>query len=43
MPQNREKMQIQGQIKMIIGWICIKIKSNNIIKFLIGQFDLIMG
>jgi len=28
---------------MIIGWICIKIKSNDIIKFLIGYFDLIMG
>jgi hypothetical protein len=28
---------------MIIGQICIKIKSNNIIKFLVGQFDLIMG
>jgi len=28
---------------MIIGRICIKIKSNNIIKSLIGQFDLIMG
>jgi hypothetical protein len=28
---------------MIIGWICIKIKFKNIIKFLIGQFDLIMG
>jgi len=28
---------------MIIGRICIKIKSNDIIKFLIGQFDLIMG
>jgi len=28
---------------MIIGWICIKIKSKNIIKFLISQFDLIMG
>jgi hypothetical protein len=28
---------------MIIGQICIKIKPNNIIKFLIGQFDLIMG
>ena len=39
MPKNGEKMQIQGQIK----WFCIKIKSNNIIKFLIGQFDLIMG
>jgi hypothetical protein len=28
---------------MIIGQICITIKSNDIIKFLIGQFDLIMG
>jgi hypothetical protein len=28
---------------MIIGRICIKIKSSDIIKFLIGQFDLIMG
>jgi len=28
---------------MIIGQICIKIKSNSIIRFLIGQFDLIMG
>jgi len=28
---------------MIIGWICIKIKPNDIIEFLIGQFDLIMG
>jgi hypothetical protein len=28
---------------MIIGRICVKIKSENIIKFLIGQFDLIMG
>jgi hypothetical protein len=28
---------------MIIGQIFIKIKSNDIIKFLIGQFDLIMG
>jgi len=28
---------------MIIGWICIKIKFNDIIKFLIGQFDLITG
>jgi hypothetical protein len=27
---------------MIIGRICIKIKSNDIIKFLISQFDLIM-
>jgi hypothetical protein len=28
---------------MIIGWICIKIKFNDIIKFLMGQFDLIIG
>ena len=28
---------------MIIGWICIKIKFNDIINFLMGQFDLIMG
>jgi hypothetical protein len=28
---------------MIIGRICIKIKSKDVIKFLIGQFDLIMG
>jgi hypothetical protein len=28
---------------MIIGRICIKIKSSDIIKFSIGQFDLIMG
>jgi len=28
---------------MIIGWICIKIKPKDIIRFLIGQFDLIMG
>jgi hypothetical protein len=28
---------------MIIGQIFIKIKSKDIIKFLIGQFDLIMG
>jgi len=27
---------------MIIEWICIKIKSINIIKFLIDEFDLIM-
>ena len=27
---------------MIIGQICINIKSKNIIKFLIGKFDLIM-
>jgi hypothetical protein len=28
---------------MIIEQICIKIKSKDIIKFLIGQFDLILG
>jgi hypothetical protein len=28
---------------MIIGLICIKIKPRDIIRFLIGQFDLIMG
>ena len=28
---------------MIIGRVCIKIKSDDIIKFLIGQFDLIIG
>jgi len=28
---------------MIIGWICIKIKSKNLIRLLIGQFNLIMG
>jgi len=28
---------------MIIGRVCIKIKSKNILKFLIGEFDLIMG
>jgi hypothetical protein len=28
---------------MIIGRICIKIKVNDIIKFLTGQFDLILG
>jgi hypothetical protein len=28
---------------MIIGWICISIKTKDIIKFLIGQFDLITG
>jgi hypothetical protein len=28
---------------MIIGQICIKIKFNDIIKFLMCQFDLIMG
>jgi hypothetical protein len=27
---------------MIIGWICIKIKSKDLIRFLIGKFDLIM-
>ena len=28
---------------MIIGWICIKNKSSDLIRFLIGQFDLIMS
>jgi hypothetical protein len=28
---------------MIIERVRIKIKSNDIIRFLIGQFDLIMG
>jgi hypothetical protein len=28
---------------MIIGWIYIKIKSNDLIRFLIGQFNLIIG
>jgi hypothetical protein len=28
---------------MIIGRVCIKIKFKDIIKFLIDQFDLIMG
>ena len=42
MPKNR-KMQIQRSNLMIIGRICIKIKFNDIIKFLMGQFDLIMG
>jgi hypothetical protein len=28
---------------MIIKQICIKIKSKDIIRFLIGQFHLIMG
>jgi len=28
---------------MIIGWIYTKIKSKDITRFLIGQFDLIMG
>jgi hypothetical protein len=32
------------KVKLNDYWtICIKIKSNDIIKFLIGQFDLIMG
>jgi len=29
--------------EMIIGWICIKIMSKNLIKILISQIDLIMG
>jgi hypothetical protein len=28
---------------MIIGEICIKIKSENLIRLLISQFDLIMS
>ena len=28
---------------MIIGWIYIKIKFEDLIKLLIGQFDLVMG
>jgi hypothetical protein len=28
---------------MIIWWICIKIKSDDLIKLLVGQFDLIMS
>ena len=28
---------------MIIGRICIKIKSRDLIRFLIDQFDLIMS
>jgi hypothetical protein len=28
---------------MIIWWICIKIKSDGLIKPLAGQFELIMG
>jgi hypothetical protein len=28
---------------MIIGRICIKVKPRDIIRFLIDQFDLIMG
>jgi hypothetical protein len=28
---------------MIIGWLCIKIKSEDLVRFLIGQFDLIIG
>jgi len=28
---------------MFIEWICLKIKSKGIIKFLMGQFDLITG
>jgi hypothetical protein len=43
MPKIEETMQIQDQIKMIFKWICIKIKFRDIIRFLICQFDLIMG
>jgi hypothetical protein len=28
---------------MIIGWICIKSKFGDLIRFLISQFDLIIG
>jgi hypothetical protein len=28
---------------MVNGWIWLKIKPGDIIKILIGQFDLIMG
>jgi hypothetical protein len=42
MPKNGENANSRSN-QMIIGWICIKIKSKDIIKFLIGQFDLIMG
>jgi len=43
MPKNGEK-KCKFKVKLIDYWtICIKIKSNDIIKFLIGQFDLIMG
>jgi len=28
---------------MIIGMICIKIKFKDLIRFLTGQFDLIIG
>jgi len=42
MPKNREKYKFK--VKLNDYWTnCIKIKSNDIIKFLIGQFDLIMG
>ena len=46
-PHYDQKMEKQNaktrSNEMIIGRICIKIKSKDIIKFLIGQFDLIMG
>jgi hypothetical protein len=42
MSKNGEKNANSRSNSMIIGRICVKIKSNNIIKFLIGQFDLIM-
>jgi hypothetical protein len=41
--QKRKNNANSRSDKIIIGWICIKIKSKNIIKFLIGQFDLIIG
>jgi hypothetical protein len=36
-------MQIQSQIKLLSDESAKKIKPNDIIRFLIGQFDLIMG
>jgi len=43
MPKNGEK-KYKFKVKLNNYWMnCIKIKSDDIIKFLIGQFDLIMG
>jgi hypothetical protein len=41
--QNWRDNTVWRSSYMIIGWICIKIKPKDIIRFLIGQFDLIMG
>jgi len=41
-----QKLERQCKFKssyVIIGRICIKLKPKDIIRFLIGQFDLIMG